>query len=263
MLQGDARLSDLFGAGGTALVQGETIELIGQTPPAERVRELADIVRKESPDGAMATDNLAGRYFQFGQYAETASGLLALPLRDEQRSMILWFRPEVASTVVWAGDPRKSMTTDKAAGSAKILPRRSFERWVEERRGYSDPWHDFQIEGATALGGAIEDVILRQARRMRSLGEQLERVERLTAEQTVTEAALQVALQEKDSLLAQKDLLLREVDHRIPQQPGADFLDPQSAGPQHHRCGGARAVQRGQPARRHGGACASAVVPER
>ncbi len=125
-------------------------------------------------------------------HRDIASGVLAAFVDPSRDHLLLWFRPEVPSTVTWGGDPRKPVLAG-AGGLAAVLPRRSFERWVEERRGSSDPFADWQVGIAEALAQAVEGVVLRQRRK---IGE------------------LTGLLADKERLLTQKDLLTREIDHR-------------------------------------------------
>lgn len=47
-------------------------------------------------------------------------------------------RAEYIHEVAWGGNPEKPV--EVAAGGVKISPRRSFNKWVENRRGYSRSW---------------------------------------------------------------------------------------------------------------------------
>jgi chemotaxis family two-component system sensor kinase Cph1 len=172
---------------------------------------LKEHVQASPESGVVATDHSASWFPAMSGCANIASGVLALPLRDEQRTTLFWFRPGVTETVVWAGDPRKSIQEDKA----RILPRRSFERWTEQRSGYSEPWSLGDIETATALGFAIDEMILRHGRKIKALNARLMQAERETAEHDLVGVTLRAALEERDAQLARKDFLLREVDHRV------------------------------------------------
>ncbi len=55
------------------------------------------------------------------------------------------------------------------SGPVAVLPRRSFERWVEERRGISEPFAPWQVAIAEALAQAVEGVVLRQQRKITEL----------------------------------------------------------------------------------------------
>ncbi|MET7246221.1 histidine kinase dimerization/phosphoacceptor domain -containing protein [Methylobacterium sp. EM32] len=187
-------LLDLFDARGAATVSDDAVRQLGQTPPADAVMAIAAWLRATLPAdrASYATAEFAAAHPPSAPYAESASGLLAVFVDSERRHLLLWFRPEMPSTVTWGGDPRKPVLA--GSGPVAVLPRRSFERWVEERRGVSEPFAPWQVGIAEALAQAVEGVVLRQSRK-------------------ITE--LTGLLADKERLLTQKDLLTREIDHRV------------------------------------------------
>ncbi|AWN49930.1 histidine kinase [Methylobacterium terrae] len=187
-------LLDLFEAGGAATVSNDVVRRLGETPPPEAILTIADWLRATMPAdrSSYATAEFAAAHPPSAPYAECASGLLAVFVDSERRHLLLWFRPEVPSTVTWGGDPRKPVLA--GSGPVAVLPRRSFERWVEERRGVSEPFAPWQVGIAEALAQAVEGVVLRQRRKI---------------------AELTGLLADKERLLTQKDLLTREIDHRV------------------------------------------------
>ncbi|MGJ7462308.1 GAF domain-containing protein [Halomonas sp. MA07-2] len=68
------------------------------------------------------------------------AGLLAtsIPLKDGRRLRLFLCRAEEIHEVAWGGNPDKP--AENSSGAHPIAPRRSFERWVEKRMGYSRPW---------------------------------------------------------------------------------------------------------------------------
>src|SRR6202012_4875242 len=90
--------------------------------------------------------------------SDTASGLLAVRISSVQRRYILWFRPEVVSTVRWAGEPRKQETINRT-----LTPRSSFSQWKEIVHGRSEPWTAMEIESATEFRAALTTIGLGRA----------------------------------------------------------------------------------------------------
>lgn len=190
-----ATLLDLFAAGGAAVVEGDLVARVGETPDEADVALLAAWLRRDLPAGerVFATAELSAHHARGEALRARASGVLAAFVGVEGRNhLLIWFRPEVASTVAWGGDPTKTVLADTSTRA--VLPRRSFERWVEERRGQAETWEPWQLGAAGALAAAVEGVALRQGRRI--------------AELTAREEALTRALE-------QKDVLAREIDHRV------------------------------------------------
>lgn len=191
---GETTLLDLFGAGGAGIVSEETVALIGSCPSEDAVLALADWLRGMLPPerSSFETNQLCSAHAPAERYQGVASGLLAVFVDASRKNLLLWFKPEVPATVTWGGDPRKPVLP--GSGRVAVLPRRSFERWVEERGGFSTDWADWQASLAEQFAQAVEGVVLRQRRK----------IDELTG-----------LLAEQERLLAQKDLLTKEIDHRV------------------------------------------------
>ena len=187
-------LLDLFAATGAAIVSDLRIATVGAAPPEPALAEFAQWLREALPADkqVFATAELCAHYKPADALRSTASGCLASFVDRDRRHLLLWFRPEVTRTVVWSGDPNKPVLAE--ATTQTVLPRRSFERWVEERQGHAEAWTPWQVGTAEALAATVEDVILRQGRKI--------------AELTAKQDALA-------RVLEQKDVLAREVDHRV------------------------------------------------
>jgi light-regulated signal transduction histidine kinase (bacteriophytochrome) len=107
-------------------------------------------------------------------HAAVASGVLAVPLsRSPPRRIMLWFRPEVAQTVRWGGNPNKPVSVGPHGG--RLQPRESFAAWTEETRGRARPWEGHEIAAAMEIRDLVIDVILRKAEELERVNIQLAR----------------------------------------------------------------------------------------
>ncbi|MCJ2044055.1 GAF domain-containing protein [Methylobacterium sp. J-078] len=189
---GETTMLDLFDTAAAAVVSAGKVTLMGTTPGPDEVLALRDWLASTHPseDTSFVTHALSAQYEPATRFADRASGLIAVFVDDARDHLLMWFKPEVPSTVSWSGDPNKPVEPDGTA----VLPRRSFERWVEERRRQSTRWASWKAPFASSLAQVVEGVVLRQ-RRM---------IDDLTG-----------LLAEKERLLEQKDVLSREIDHRV------------------------------------------------
>ena len=150
---------DLIPARGAAVcLEGETV-LLGQTPTAAEVRELTQWLQRHAAEDVFHTRSLAAQYPEAAAYADKGSGLLALSVSKVQAEYILWFRPEEVQTVTWAGNPTKAVVA--TPDGARLSPRKSFAKWVEQVKGQSLPWRKAEITAATELRNAIVGVVLK------------------------------------------------------------------------------------------------------
>lgn len=173
-------LMELTGARGVALVLGASSGLgkapllLGATPPEADVQALVSwLAAQELQDDLWFTDRLGGMHPAMAARADVAAGLLAVRLDPAVPHFALWFRPEVARTVAWAGNPHKPVRP--APGHSRLHPRASFQVWREDVRGASLPWTAQDLEAARALKGALVGVVLRHAEELAGLSRELAR----------------------------------------------------------------------------------------
>ncbi|WP_174296754.1 histidine kinase dimerization/phosphoacceptor domain -containing protein [Sphingomonas bacterium] len=207
-----ADLQAMFGGDGLALVQDGEVSLYGTCPPADLVAELAAWSRAHRPGRPFASHHLSSVYPAAKSCAAEASGLLSIPLADEGATL-LWFRAEQVEEVEWAGNPHKAVGHDPGA---VLTPRTSFESWTQTVRGRSQRWSLEEVEAARRIRR-----VFHEAHRNRQI--------------VLLNNELQRTLADRDALIAQKDILMKEVDHRVQNslQLVAAFLSIQAreAGP--------------------------------
>jgi len=173
---GDVTIASLFSSTGAAVLYDGVVSRMGNTPPEADLRELTNWLRTHTGAAKLfQTDNLAAAYPQWERYTDIASGLLAVFLSADRTEMLLWFRPEEQQLVSWGGSPQKEL-----AGSL-ILPRQSFERWIEMRHGFAKPWAGWELEMAETLRHGITEVIVRSLRRIADLHDQLRQSQKMEA----------------------------------------------------------------------------------
>ncbi|MEH3123907.1 MAG: GAF domain-containing protein [Sphingomonas phyllosphaerae] len=183
-------LRKMLDADGVALVRDRTVTVSGVAPDDADVLELLRFAALREDGPVFATRELAAEWPGAAAFGPI-TGVLALRLDD--RHTLMWLRVEQIEEIEWAGNPHKAVPHDP---DATLHPRASFESWHETVRGRTRRWTLEQIEGANRLRRLFREA--RASNELRRLNQELER----------TGA-------EKDGLLAQKDLLMREVDHRV------------------------------------------------
>ncbi|MFV3415243.1 ATP-binding protein [Pseudomonas sp. NY15436] len=158
------------GATGAAIISAEHCELIGDTPPAAQVNALVHWLSSRGDGTVFHTDNIQRDIEELPELTEHAAGVLAVAISQIHSHYLLWFRPEQARTVNWAGRPEKDLDPQ-----GRLSPRHSFERWQEEVRGFSAPWEPLIVDAVLELRTAVLGIVLRKAEELAQLAGELRR----------------------------------------------------------------------------------------
>ncbi|WP_244465797.1 histidine kinase dimerization/phosphoacceptor domain -containing protein [Devosia soli] len=186
-------LAKLLDADGFAAVQGGDLFRYGHCPDPADIRAIADYVRVPALLKPVATRELSAEFPIATDFRDSASGLVAVTMSTEVPTILMWFRVEQLQVVKWAGNPHKDVPHEPGA---TLTPRASFEEWSENVRGRSREWSLAETESAARVVKLLLEA--------RNNG----RIRQLNRELTTT-------LRENEQLIAQKDFLLREVNHRV------------------------------------------------
>ena len=184
---GDIALDGSRGGGVAVRVEGD-ISFIGTTPDRAQISALTDWLTSymTETEGVFATDRLSEIYPPAKAFANVASGLLVIAVSRDPSDFILWFRPELVETALWAGDPAKPMTT--GPDGDRLSPRKSFEVWKHTVRNRALPWSAAETDSAFDLRVSLLQVVLRR---------------------------IEAASRERAKAHERDKLLMAELDHRV------------------------------------------------
>jgi len=172
-------LLDAMEASGAALFNLDRWWCSGETPDEPQLDELADWLNSRPEfDSAtrpvFVTDSLARSYPAGAEFADVASGVLAVRVSRSRRDLILWFRPETIQTVKWAGDPStKPMTL--GPNGPRLTVRGSFELFVESVRERAAPWTPLEVDSALRLRMFVMELVVSRSERLTELNADLTR----------------------------------------------------------------------------------------
>ncbi len=179
MTEGTPNLLDGMDAGGAALYHADRWWCVGNTPSVEQLDALNLWLDERaeflSPTRAVyATDSLVREYPAGADFAEVASGVLAVPLARRRQNVLLWFRPETIQTVKWGGNPHDKPTLTGPHGP-RLTPRKSFELFTESVRQRSLPWLGVEVDAALRLRLLIMELVVTRAEQLTELNADLTR----------------------------------------------------------------------------------------
>ena len=157
----------IAGAAGAAVLSGEKVTLVGSCPPEPAVLALSRwVCSRTLDDGSFNTHSLAEHDAQWLPWADRASGIVAITLPGAAQRCVIWFRPELAQTVSWGGNPDKAGQLQYSDGIPRLHPRRSFELWKEVVRSRSARWDAAELHATAELRKrALEVDLVRQIAR--------------------------------------------------------------------------------------------------
>lgn len=158
-----AILLDLMDADGFAVAVSDEFIAGGTVPDSDTLADL-DAGFLADPEAVRLCDEAGMQFPALAARLAPIAGIAALkvPYRPAGGSgggtprcwlRLYWFRIEEAREVAWAGNPDKPQAEDTAIPT--LAPRRSFERWVEIRRGVSRPWSNESRMHCACLRSAL------------------------------------------------------------------------------------------------------------
>ncbi|WP_210517383.1 ATP-binding protein [Hymenobacter terricola] len=152
-------VADVFDCGGAAVCLGGEIVCLGQTPTPAQITDLVAWLRRHNTQEVFATNSYAPLNPAGAALRATASGILAVALDADLGEYILWFRPEQAQTVTWAGRHEKMPTV--VDGQVFLSPRQSFEAWKQLVEHTATPWTAPEREAAQEIRQHLADMRLK------------------------------------------------------------------------------------------------------
>jgi light-regulated signal transduction histidine kinase (bacteriophytochrome) len=188
------KLLELLPSDGIAVYAHGAVTTAGYCPNEDQIRELSSWLLRANTPGPYSTDRLSQSFASAEAYRTNASGLLGITISAGEPLVLLWFRAERAEIVNWAGNPHRPVEPGLRPGV--LTPRASFELWRETVHGHSRSWTKAEIEAAQRFQNQLVEI------------SQHRRVEQLNS-------MLQQKIGEADRLIGQKDLLMREMHHRV------------------------------------------------
>ena len=187
LTQGQPNLQSFVESTGATVLFDEVCMSVGSVPDDLALIKLRDWLITSTDDPLFVTHMLPLLYPAAEEWRSRASGLLAVRILREHGCYALWFRPEVIRTVIWAGDPSKSVSVEQ--GQTKLGPRKSFEAWKETVLWQSEVWTPAEIDSATELRNTLSGAVSGQIERARAA----EMLHVATEQKAAKEAALAAA----------------------------------------------------------------------
>ncbi|MDC7784984.1 ATP-binding protein [Rhodoplanes sp. TEM] len=173
LVRGGDEMLSLMDAAGFALSGFDGVTTYGRTLSEPEITALVGWLSRSDSRDVFQTDCLGAAVPAIAADPARVSGVLAVPLGRASTYYMLWFRPEVAETVTWGGDPHKPVRIGPLG--ERLQTRASFDAWREVVRGRSRPWQPHEIVAAIDIRDLVVDVILSKAEELEGVNRQLAR----------------------------------------------------------------------------------------
>ena len=154
-------LNDAIPADGVGVYINGRVALSGFTPGETDFRAIVAALNGTAAGRVHATDRIANLVPGAAAYADSAAGMLALPISRRPRDYVVFFRQEIVRSVRWGGDPHKPL--EYGPNGPRLTPRKSFEAWSELVRGSSKPFTPAETRIAETLRATLIEVVLRMS----------------------------------------------------------------------------------------------------
>mmetsp|Transcript_5034 Transcript_5034/g.16073 ORF Transcript_5034/g.16073 Transcript_5034/m.16073 type:complete len:1323 (+) Transcript_5034:147-4115(+) len=152
-------LTDLIpGVVGAAVYFAGRFSTVGDVVATDHLSRIASIAQRKWAMSSLgrrphSCDNLGLVDSNLEALASKAAGVLWVPVADD--GILMWFRPEVAATILWGGNPN----APAIKRDALLHPRSSFDIFTDSVRGKCGPWLKWEVDAAASLGLLVSDII--------------------------------------------------------------------------------------------------------
>jgi light-regulated signal transduction histidine kinase (bacteriophytochrome) len=157
-------------AAGAAIVTEDDYLTVGTVPSEKQVRSIVEWLKGRDGQDVFHSSSLAAVFPESQAFAAEASGIIAIRISELYPSWLIWFRPEVITTVQWGGNPHKFVHEQ-----GRIHPRKSFDAWREQVSLHAPEWTEAELAAARDLRTAIVGIVLRKAEELAELTGELQR----------------------------------------------------------------------------------------
>lgn len=179
-------LTDVIPAEGVGVWINGNYAFWGVTPSTEEFARIVRALNSAAATRVFDTDEIASLVPEAREYADSAAGMLAIPISRSPRDYVILFRRELIRSVRWAGDPHKPV--EYGPNGPRLTPRESFAEWRQLVKGHSKPFTAPERRVAETLRATLIEVVLRLA----------------------SEASAQ-----RDAANRKQEVLIAELNHRV------------------------------------------------
>ncbi|NNE52987.1 MAG: GAF domain-containing protein [Sulfitobacter sp.] len=181
-------LRDVIESDGVAITYEGKVLTHGSTPKSDAVRAF-NSYQPQVEDIVLPIENLSEYKLIPENDLEMSGGALLIRATAAFPMQLIYFRDEITRQLRWAGKPEKEL--EPGPFGPRISPRGSFEAYVENQKGYCEPWTQSELSAARELQVMLTQITAKG-----------ERVQLMRHQDLVNHKR-------------QQDLMIAELNHRV------------------------------------------------
>lgn len=169
LIKGNPNILDMNESSSAILYYDEKFYILGDLINEKDLNVIINYLKK-SNENIIVTNELSKLIPKLISIKEKASGLMSVKISEDD--YIIWLKPEVLQTVDWGGKPDKNIVVENDI--ARLSPRKSFEKWSEQKENQSSDWKSAEIDSAMQLRENIINIVLKNMLTVKKLNRDLE-----------------------------------------------------------------------------------------
>lgn len=162
-------------ADGLAVIVHDHIRTSGLVPSDDDILRIVRYARENPLKNFYSTNDFSNLEQGNLGNLKNAAGVMFGFTDDKRNELLIWFRKEIDTQILWAGNPSKQTEKVVKDGVEQMIisPRKSFETYIQEIKGKSQPWKNRDVFAAKKVVASILETTYSQFRRVQELNREL------------------------------------------------------------------------------------------
>lgn len=162
-------------ADGLAIIVHDHIRTSGDVPSDENIFRIVKYARENPLKNFYSTNDFSHTDQGNLGNLNNAAGVMFGFTDDKRNELLIWFRKEIDTQILWAGNPSKQTEKIFKDGVEQMVisPRKSFATYIQEIKGKSQPWKNRDVFAAKKVVATILETTYSQFRKVQELNREL------------------------------------------------------------------------------------------
>src|SRR5690606_8394484 len=157
------------------IIVHDHIRTSGDVPSDENIFRIVKYARENTLKNFYSTNDFSHTDQGNLGNLNNAAGVMFGFTDDKRNELLIWFRKEIDTQILWAGNPSKQTEKIFKDGVEQMVisPRKSFATYIQEIKGKSQPWKNRDVFAAKKVVATILETTYSQFRKVQELNREL------------------------------------------------------------------------------------------